>query len=107
MTERHAQIADFVRSYTGARGFPPSYKEIAEHLGITSQSTVFKHIGAMEDLGIVRTSITELGKRKVRSIEVIHRQVPGCSRCKVLEQELAEANAIIERMLKRREAYGE
>ncbi len=87
MTARQSQIVDFLRRFTGANGYSPSYQEIATHLGLNSLATVFKHVHKMQDMGLVRLS----GDGHRRTIEIVERSQRNCSECVVLRRELKEA----------------
>jgi SOS-response transcriptional repressor LexA len=53
MKERHKQIRDFIVQYIKARGYPPSYQEIGEGVGLYSKQSVHENIQQMNDLGII------------------------------------------------------
>jgi SOS-response transcriptional repressor LexA len=54
MKERHKQIKDFIVQYIISHGFPPSYQEIGEGVGMKSRATVYANIRQMNDLGIIQ-----------------------------------------------------
>ena len=54
MKERHKQIKDFIVQYIISHGFPPSYQEIGEGVGMKSRGTVYANIQQMNDLGIIK-----------------------------------------------------
>ena len=47
LTERQEEILDFIRSYQGEHGLPPSTRIIQRHFGFSSQSTVMSHLRAL------------------------------------------------------------
>jgi SOS-response transcriptional repressor LexA len=53
MKDRHKQIKDFIVSYLKAHGYPPSYQEIGEGVGLYSKQSVHENIQQMNDLGII------------------------------------------------------
>ncbi|MBN1104455.1 MAG: repressor LexA [Deltaproteobacteria bacterium] len=54
LTERRRKVLDFVRGYVEAKGYPPSIREIASHLGVSGTLGVVKHLKALEREGYVR-----------------------------------------------------
>lgn len=46
-------ILDFLRDYTAAHGFPPSVREIGDHLGIASTSSVHSRLRDLERDGLI------------------------------------------------------
>lgn len=53
LTERQEQVLQFVTSYIDNNGYPPSQREIADHLGISNPG-VMKHLEALEKKGFIR-----------------------------------------------------
>lgn len=66
LTRQQFRVYDFIRKFLAVRGYSPSYKEIAEHLGLSSVATIHKHISNLEQKGLVRK-----GWNKGRSLEVV------------------------------------
>ena len=54
MKERHEQIKDFIVQYIISHGFPPSYQEIGEGVGLQSRQSVHENIRQMNELGIIK-----------------------------------------------------
>ena len=48
MTPKQKLVLDTIRDFQRRRGFTPSYEEIAAAIGVSSQSTIHKHIVALE-----------------------------------------------------------
>ena len=48
LTERQQQVLSFITSYLASKGYPPSQREIARHLGVSSNLGVMKHLDALE-----------------------------------------------------------
>lgn len=71
MTPREKEALDFIKSYHGEKGYPPSYDEIAGHLGIKSKSGVNRMVVSLEEQGKIRR-ITGPRDVKQRCIEIIH-----------------------------------
>ena len=54
LTERQQEILDFIRDARHARGVTPTTREIQEHFGLASQTTVIDHLRALENKGVLR-----------------------------------------------------
>ena len=67
ITKRHQQIYDFIRSYQKEKGYPPSVREMAAAVGLSSPSTVHAHLSALEDHGLIKRDAT-----KPRALEVFN-----------------------------------
>lgn len=53
LTKRQQQILDVIRKAVEARGFPPSMREIAAEVGLSSVSTVKHHLDTLEEAGLM------------------------------------------------------
>jgi len=51
LTKRQEQTLDFIKSSIGDRGYPPTLREIGEHMGIRSTNGVNDHLRALERKG--------------------------------------------------------
>lgn len=51
LTKRQQQIMDVIRKAVETRGFPPSMREIAAEVGLSSVSTVKHHLDTLEEAG--------------------------------------------------------
>lgn len=51
---RQKQVLDFIRGYLEKNEYPPSFREIADHLGVSGNSTVLSHLDALEKKGFIR-----------------------------------------------------
>ena len=67
ITKRQQQIYDFIRSYQLEKGYPPSVREMAAAVGLSSPSTVHAHLSALEERGLIKRDAT-----KPRAIEVFN-----------------------------------
>jgi repressor LexA len=65
LTKKQTQILEFVVGYVREHGYPPSYREVGEHFGISSTATVHEHIKNLERKGFLRNDADA-----ARSIEV-------------------------------------
>jgi len=66
MTKRQKMVLEFIKAYLSVKGYPPSYTNICEGLGIKSKSNVHKHIHALKEQGLL-----EIQPHKIRSIKLI------------------------------------
>ncbi|MCR4311885.1 MAG: transcriptional repressor LexA [Candidatus Uhrbacteria bacterium] len=67
LTKKQRDVLDCIESFVTKNGYTPSYREIAERLGLSSPATVHQHIKALCEKGIINTG--EHGT--ARSIEVV------------------------------------
>lgn len=67
ITKRQQQIYDFIRSYQQEKGYPPSVREMAAAVGLSSPSTVHAHLSALEARGLIKRDAT-----KPRALEVFN-----------------------------------
>lgn len=65
LTKKQKQILDFVTQFIQTHDYAPSYREIAEHFGLSSTATIHEHIMALEDKGLITSG------HAARSLEVI------------------------------------
>ena len=75
LTPKQQQIYDFILSFSGRHGYPPSVREIGEHVGLKSPSTVHFHLKGLEAAGLITKD-----KGKTRAITVCPEQgeaLPG------------------------------
>src|SRR5271165_2812536 len=54
VTLRQKQVYDFLAKFVDEHGYSPSFEEIAEGLGLSSLSTVHKHISNLEEKGLLK-----------------------------------------------------
>jgi len=54
LTQRQKQVLQFITSFTGDNGYPPSQREIAGHLNVSGTLPVMKHLSALERKGYIR-----------------------------------------------------
>lgn len=65
VTPRQEKILRFIRDYMRCEGVPPTYREIAAHMGIKSTHGVARHLRALETKGHL-----ELVREKARGIRL-------------------------------------
>ena len=54
LTQRQKQVLQFITSYTGNNGYPPSQRDIAGHLNVSGTLPVMKHLSALERKGYIK-----------------------------------------------------
>jgi repressor LexA len=71
LTARQQEIWQFLVEYVDGHGYPPTVREIGEHVGLASPSTVHAHLANLERAGLIRRDPT-----KPRAVELVgHRRV--------------------------------
>lgn len=81
ITKRQQQIYDFIRSYQLEKGYPPSVREMAAAVGLSSPSTVHAHLSALEARGLIKRD-----KTKPRALEVFNEDGTAAKLAEVKEQ---------------------
>ena len=78
MTKRQRQVLDFIMAYQVEHSVSPTMREISDHLGVTSVSTAWEHLRALQRNGYIRLSYYE-----PRSIVVLDtgKALFVCSKC--------------------------
>jgi len=66
LTKRQREILTYLDSYTGERGYAPSFEEIASHFNYNSLATVHEHLTNLERKGYIKRAYNES-----RGIEVL------------------------------------
>jgi repressor LexA len=67
LTKRQAQTLGFIRSSIEERGYPPTLREIGEHMGIRSTNGVNDHLRALERKGYLRRE--DMKSRALKLVE--------------------------------------
>lgn len=67
LTKRQEQTLDFIRESIRGRGYPPTLREIGEHMGIRSTNGVNDHLRALERKGYLRRE--DMKSRALRLVE--------------------------------------
>jgi repressor LexA len=68
LTKRQQEIWDFLVRYVDSHGYPPTVREIGEHVGLASPSTVHAHLANLERAGLIKRDPT-----KPRALELTGR----------------------------------
>ena len=66
ITNRQRDVLTFIKTYIVSHGYPPTVREIAKELGLSSPATVQTHIQALADKGYIKK-----GSQKNRTIELM------------------------------------
>lgn len=80
ISKRQQQIYDFIRSYQLEKGYPPSVREMAAAVGLSSPSTVHAHLSALEERGLIKRDAT-----KPRALEVFNEDGSSANLAEVKE----------------------
>ena len=78
ITKRQQQIYDFIKEYQQEKGYPPSVREMASAVGLSSPSTVHAHLSALEARGLLKrdATMTLVGARQARAeLEFFYQQL--------------------------------
>lgn len=67
LTKRQEQTLDFIRRSIEERGYPPTLREIGEHMGIRSTNGVNDHLRALERKGYLRRE--DMKSRALKLVE--------------------------------------
>src|SRR5256885_2703072 len=68
LADRQRQALDFIGHYITTRGFPPTLREIGEHMGIRSTNGVNDHLKALEKKGYLERE--DLKSRALRPLDM-------------------------------------
>ena len=74
LTKRQSQTLDFIRSSIDERGYPPTLREIGEHMGIRSTNGVNDHLRALERKGYLRRE--DMKSRALKLVEAAQTSTP-------------------------------
>lgn len=71
LTDRQRQIIDAVRDGVERNGYPPTVRQIADHVGLRSPSSVAHHLATLQKLGLLERAY---GKPRAVDIRPAQRQ---------------------------------
>jgi repressor LexA len=96
LTHRQQQALDFISSCLEENGYPPTLREIGEHMGIKSTNGVNDHLKALERKGyLLREELKSRALRPVDAPESARKiEVPILGRVAAGQPILAEENVI-------------
>ena len=81
ITKRQQQIYEYIKEYQKENGYPPSVREMAAAVGLSSPSTVHAHLSALEDHGLIKRDAS-----KPRALEVFNEDGTSTKLASVDEQ---------------------
>lgn len=67
LTKKQSEILAFIKGYGEDHGYSPTYREIADHFGLSSVATIHQHVKALEGKGALNSS----DDGSARSIELV------------------------------------
>lgn len=96
LTHRQQQALDFIATCLDQRGYPPTLREIGEHMGIRSTNGVNDHLKALERKGyLVREELKSRALRPVDLPETKQRtEIPILGRVAAGQPILADENVV-------------
>lgn len=69
LTDRQQQVLDFIEGFQLENGKSPTLKEIKEHIGVSSDNSVLKHLAALEKKGCIEKDDTPRGIKLLDTIK--------------------------------------
>ena len=54
LTDRQRKIVEYIRAHVEENGYPPTFREIAQSVGLKSTSTVDHHLRRLRELGVLQ-----------------------------------------------------
>ena len=82
LTERQAKVLDYITATIRENGYPPTLREIGQHMGIRSTNGVNDHLRALERKGYLKKS--SLRARALTPLVGLHRDDPDIAEVPVL-----------------------
>lgn len=73
LTAQQSKLLSFIEASARQGGIPPSYADMAAHMGLASVSGISRLLDGLEERGRLKRI-----KRRARSIEVIAKACPHC-----------------------------
>src|SRR5437764_13657864 len=70
LTDRQRNVLDFIQQEQRGKGITPSTREIQEHFGFASQTSVMQYIAALERKGFINRQA-----RKARALITPHQKI--------------------------------
>ena len=94
LTERQQKVLEFVDDYVRRNGFPPTFREIGNVLGLANVNAVRGHVAALEKKGYITKD-----PDKARSIRVVHSPSPLSRFKRKLHEVLGTDEEVIHRVV--------
>jgi repressor LexA len=69
ITERQQQVLDFIEGFQLENGKSPTLKEIKNHIGVSSDNSVLKHLSALKKKGYIEKDDTPRGIKLLDTIK--------------------------------------
>lgn len=66
LTNRQNEILEYIKKYIVSNGYPPTVREIAKAMGVSSPATIHAHLENLEEKGVIKKEST-----KNRAIELL------------------------------------
>src|SRR5207244_11592059 len=76
LTERQRTVLDFIQREQREKGFTPSTREIQNHFGFASQSSVMQYIAALERKGFLNRHARKARALMTRAMKVRITDIP-------------------------------
>ncbi len=54
LTQRQAQVLNFIRQFSQAKGYPPAVREICAAVGLSSTASVHNHLQKLQEMGFIQ-----------------------------------------------------
>jgi repressor LexA len=89
LTKRQEQTLDFIRRSIEDRGYPPTLREIGEHMGIRSTNGVNDHLRALERKGYLTRE-----DMKSRALKLVEDQMAAPANKLVTDDDLIEVRVL-------------
>jgi repressor LexA len=93
LTKRQQEIWEFLVQYVDSHGYPPTVREIGDHVGLASPSTVHAHLANLERAGLIKRDPT-----KPRALELsgrAAREAGGSARALPLVGQIAAGGPLL------------
>ena len=71
LSEKRKEILSYISECINDNGYPPSVREICDHVGLSSTSTVHAHLNALESMGYISR-----GQGRMRAISLTDAAMP-------------------------------
>lgn len=75
LTARQAEMLGHIQSYSAARGYPPTLRDLCTLMGIRSTNGVNDHLSALERKGYLRRE--PMKSRGLQIVATIHHATPS------------------------------
>ena len=63
LTPKQQRIYDFIHTFTRQMGYPPTVREIGQHVGVRSPSTVKYHLDHLRQAGLLQWDVFHIRNR--------------------------------------------